>query len=47
MIYSRVEENPQASARGPEVGALQCQHCVFCGWRHPAWRVCEDIDCFH
>jgi hypothetical protein len=23
-IYNRVEENPHASARGPEVSALQC-----------------------
>jgi hypothetical protein len=45
-IYIRVKENPRASARGPEISALQCQHCVCCGWRHPAWKVCEDIDCF-
>jgi hypothetical protein len=45
-IYKRVEENLWASARGPEVSALQCPRCVCCGWRHPAWKLCEDIDYF-
>jgi hypothetical protein len=45
-IYTRVEENPRASARGPEVGALQCQCCVCFGQRHPAWKVCENINYF-
>jgi hypothetical protein len=46
MIYKRVEENPRASARGPEVGSLQHRQYVCCGRRHPAWKVCEDIDYF-
>jgi hypothetical protein len=45
-IYNRVEENPRISARGPEVGALQRRRHVCCRRRHPAWKVCEDIECF-
>jgi hypothetical protein len=46
MIYTRVEENPWGWPRGPVVSALQPRCCVCCGQRHPAWKVCEDIDCF-
>jgi hypothetical protein len=45
-IYTRVEENPWGWPRGPTVGALQLRCCVCCGWRNPAWKVCEDIDYF-
>jgi hypothetical protein len=46
MIYRGVEENTRAWARRPEVDALQHRHCVCCGRRHPAWKVCEYIDYF-
>jgi hypothetical protein len=46
LIYTRVEENPRACAREPEVGALQHQCCVSFGQRHPAWKVCQNADCF-
>jgi hypothetical protein len=45
-IYTRVEEDPRACARGPTVGALQRLGCVCCGRRHPVWKVCEYINCF-
>jgi hypothetical protein len=45
-IYTRVEENPRASARGTEVGALQHRRCICFGQTHPTWKVCENINCF-
>jgi hypothetical protein len=39
-------QNPWASARGPEVGALQRRRCVYFEQRHSSWKACEDIDCF-